>query len=64
MLSDKQQNISLTCSVILYSWKYWQELNLAVELQITILAHWLKLVVQYRIAIHIYVMKKFWWINS
>ena len=38
---------------VLYSWKYWWELNLVVEPQITIPTHWwdLNLVVWYRIAI-------------
>ena len=47
-----------------YSRKYWQELNLAVEPKIAIariLAD-LNLAVWYRIAIRIYVSRKFWWI--
>ena len=47
-------------SLIPYSRKYWQELNLAVEPQIAItriLAD-LNLVVQYGIAVHIYVSRK------
>ena len=48
--------------IIPYSQKYWLELNLAIEPKITIariLAD-LNLVVQYGIAIRIYVSKKFW----
>jgi hypothetical protein len=47
-----------------YSWKYWQELNLAVEPKIAIariLAN-LNLAVRYGIAIRIYARRKFWWI--
>ena len=44
------------------NWKYWQELNLVVVSQnviSTILAD-LNLVVRYRIAVCVYVSKKFW----
>ena len=47
---------------ILYSQKYWRELNLASEPKIAIariLAD-LNLAVRYRIAIHIYASRKFW----
>ena len=49
-------------ATLLYSWKYWQELNLAVEPKIAIarvLAD-LNLVVRYWITIPIYVSRKFW----
>ena len=46
---------------ILYSWKYWRELNLAVGSQIAIanILVDLNLVVRYGIAIHMYVSKNF-----
>ena len=47
---------------LLYSRKYWRELNLAVELKIAIariLAN-LNLLVWYGIAIRIYASRKFW----
>ena len=51
-------------TTVLYSRKYWQELNLAVGSQIAIanVLVDLNLAVQYGIAIRIYVSKKFWWI--
>ena len=47
---------------ILYSWKYWQALNLAVEPKIAIVRILtdLNLVVWYGIAIRIYASRKFW----
>ena len=49
-------------NIIPYSWKYWRELNLAVEPKIAfarILAD-LNLAVRYGIAIRIYASRKFW----
>ena len=54
-------NVKVTKFENLYSQKYWWELNLAVEPKIAIariLAD-LNLVVWYRIAVHIYVSRKF-----
>ena len=52
----------LNAIIIPYSWKYWRELNLAVEPKIAIariLAD-LNLAVRYGIAIRIYASRKFW----
>ena len=48
--------------IISYSWKYWRELNLAVEpkIAITRILADLNLVVRYGIAIRIYVSRKLW----
>ena len=56
------KNEKILKKLILYSRKYWQELNLAVEPKITIariLAD-LNLAVRYGIAICIYASRKFW----
>ena len=53
---------SIQTNVLLYSRKYWRELNLAVEPKIAIariLAD-LNLVVRYGIAIRLYASRKFW----
>ena len=51
-------------TIILYSWKYWRELNLVVEPKIAIarILVDLNLAVQYGIAIriHVYANRKFW----
>ena len=49
-------------TMLLYSQKYWRELNLAVEpkIAITRILADLNLAVQYGIAIRIYASRKFW----